>query len=69
MTALQRGFKRLLERLGLAKPQTVQEELRGAIDQHLKEGAVVKKGSRHAGRRARSFRARGLRRHGPIAPR
>lgn len=43
MTALQRGFKRLLERLGLAKPQTVQEELRGAIDQHLKEGAVVKK--------------------------
>ncbi len=43
MTALQRGFKRLLEKLGLAKPQTVQEELRGAIDQHLKEGAVVKK--------------------------
>ena len=43
MTELQRGFKRLLERLGLAKPQTVQEELRGAIDQHLKEGAVVKK--------------------------
>jgi Mg2+/Co2+ transporter CorB len=43
MTALQRGFKRLQERLGLARPQTVQEELRGAIDQHLKEGAVVKK--------------------------
>lgn len=43
MTALQRGFKRLLEWLGLAKPQTAQEELRGAIDQHLKEGAVVKK--------------------------
>lgn len=43
MTALQRGFKRLLERLGFAKPQTAQEELRGAIDQHLKEGAVVKK--------------------------
>ena len=43
MTALQRGFKRLLERLGLARPQTLQEELRGAIDQHLKEGAVVKK--------------------------
>lgn len=37
MTALQRGFKRLLERLGLAKPQTAQEELRGAIDQVVKK--------------------------------
>lgn len=43
MMALVRGFRRLLERLGLAKPQTAQEELRGAIDLHHKEGAVVKK--------------------------
>ena len=43
MMALARGLRRLLERLGLAKPQTAQEELRGAIDLHHKEGAVVKK--------------------------
>jgi Mg2+/Co2+ transporter CorB len=43
MMALARGFRRLLERLGLAKPQTAQEELRGAIDLHHKEGAFVKK--------------------------
>ncbi len=43
MTALTRGFRRLLARLGLARPQTAQEKLRGAIDLHLKEGAVVKK--------------------------
>ncbi len=43
MMALARGFRRLLERVGFAKPQTAQEELRGAIDLHHKEGAVVKK--------------------------
>lgn len=43
MRAFARGFGRLLERLGLLKAQTAQEELRGAIDQHHKEGAFVKK--------------------------
>jgi Mg2+/Co2+ transporter CorB len=43
MMALIRGLRRLLERLGLVKPQTAQEELRGAIDLHHKEGAFVKK--------------------------
>ena len=43
MIALIRGLRRLLERSGLVKPQTAQEELRGAIDLHHKEGAFVKK--------------------------
>ncbi len=43
MTALARGLRRLSERLGLTKAQTAQEELRGAIDLHHKEGAFVKK--------------------------
>jgi len=43
MMALIRGLRRFLERLGLVKPQTAQEELRGAIDLHHKEGAFVKK--------------------------
>ena len=43
MMAIIRGLRRLLERLGLVKPQTAQEELRGAIDLHHKEGAFVKK--------------------------
>jgi Mg2+/Co2+ transporter CorB len=42
MRALVRGLSRLLERLGLAKAQTAQEELRGAIDLHHKEGTFVK---------------------------
>ncbi len=43
MKALIRGLRRLLERLGLITPQTAQEELRGAIDLHHKEGSFVKK--------------------------
>lgn len=38
MMVLARGLRRLLGRLGFAKAQTAQEELRGAIDLHLKEG-------------------------------
>ena len=43
MMALARALRRLFERLGFIRTQTAQEELRGAIDQHLKEGAVFKK--------------------------
>lgn len=43
MRALLRAALRLLERLRLVKPQTAQEELRGAIDLHHKEGTFVKK--------------------------
>jgi Mg2+/Co2+ transporter CorB len=43
MRALIRGLRRFLERLGLIRPQTAQEELRGAIDLHHKQGAFVKK--------------------------
>jgi Mg2+/Co2+ transporter CorB len=43
MMALARALRRLFERLGFIRTQTAQEELRGAIDQHLGEGAVFKK--------------------------